>query len=291
MKFLGRDSTDAIKIPRGYFIGLTTLDYVFYVDSQPRSNEKVKTGEFQRYVGGPAANAAITYSLLGGNATLVTCLGNTVESKIIEDILQGYGLTVLNCTDDNALPNIAAIAVDQYGNRKIFSGQHQYNRIEFPVLDKPDFCLFDLNQQELSLYMLKKCECEIIVDAGSWKGETAEFLKKADVVISSETFRDPSGNDIFAIKECGNTKKAMTRGGKSVILADGEIPVEPVGCVDSLAAGDIFHGAFCFAYYHEHSEFKEALRYAAKIATESIRYTGPRDWANTIVKHKGTEKN
>lgn len=290
MKSSGRDCTDSIKIPRGYFIGLTTLDYVFYVDSQPRSNEKVKTGEFQRYVGGPAANAAITYSLLGGNATLVTCLGNTVESKIMEDILQGYGVTVLNCTDDDTLPNIAAIAVDLCGNRKIFSGQHQYNKLDFPVIDKPGFCLFDLNQQELSLGMLEKCECEIIVDAGSWKGETAEFLKKADVVIASETFRDPSGNDVFSIKECSNAKKAVTRGEKPILLADGEIPVEPVECVDSLAAGDIFHGAFCFAYYHEHNEFEEALRYAAEIATESVKHTGPRDWVNTIVRHKSTER-
>ena len=55
--------------PRGYFVGLTTMDYVFYVDSHPRKNSKVKTNHFTRLVGGPAANAAITYSLLGGSET------------------------------------------------------------------------------------------------------------------------------------------------------------------------------------------------------------------------------
>jgi len=289
MEQLKRDGTIRKTYPQGCFVGLTTMDYVYYVESHPQDNAKVKTNHFRRYVGGPAANAAITYSLLGGNATLVTCLGNTVESKIIEDILQGYGVTVLNCTDDDTLPNIAAIAVDPYGNRKIFSGQHQYNKISFPVLDKPGFCLFDLNQQELSLGMLEKCGCEIIVDAGSWKGETAEFLKRADVIIASETFRDPSGNDIFAIQECGNAKKAVTRGGKSVVLADGEIPVDSVNCVDSLAAGDIFHGAFCFAYYHEHNGFKEALCYAAKIATESVKHTGPREWVTSMAMPEGRD--
>ena len=279
MQLLKKDGVNTQIITKGYFVGLTTLDYVFYVESQPQENAKTKTNHYKRFVGGPAANAAITYSLLGGNATLVTCLGNTVESDYIIKILNKYGVTVLNCSNDDAMPNIAAIAVDKYGNRRIFSGQNRYTISNVPKLDNPDFCLFDLNQQELSLDILKNCDCEIVVDAGSWKGETAEFLKKASVVIASENFRDPSGHDIFAIKERVNAKKAVTRGEKSILIAGGEIPVESVACTDSLAAGDIFHGAFCFAYYHEHRGFKEALAFASKIAAESVKYIGPREWA------------
>ena len=279
MQLLKKDGVNTQIITKGYFVGLTTLDYVFYVESQPQENAKTKTNHYKRFVGGPAANAAITYSLLGGNATLVTCLGNTVESDYIIKILNKYRVTVLNCSNDDAMPNIAAIAVDKYGNRRIFSGQNRYTISNVPKLDNPDFCLFDLNQQELSLDILKNCDCEIVVDAGSWKGETAEFLKKASVVIASEYFRDPSGHDIFAIKERVNAKKAVTRGEKSILIAGGEIPVESVACTDSLAAGDIFHGAFCFAYYHEHRGFKEALAFASKIAAESVKYIGPREWA------------
>ena len=268
--------------PRGYFVGLTTMDYVFYVDSHPRKNSKVKTNHFTRLVGGPAANAAITYSLLGGNATLVTCLGNTAESDVIKETLEKSGVTVVNCTEDDAMPAVAAIAVDRNGDRQIFSGQNQYKTIKVPALEEPAFCLFDLNQQEFSLAVLRNCNCEIVVDAGSWKGETLAFLKKASVVISSEEFRDPAGRDIFAIEECGNAKKAMTRGEKPIRLADGEIPVASVTCVDSLAAGDIFHGAFCFAYYHKQFDFREALTFASKIATESVKYAGPWEWAKKV---------
>ena len=281
-KLFKKDGMNIQKTPKGYFVGLTTLDYVFYVDSHPQENAKTKTNHYKRFVGGPAANAAITYSLLGGDATLITCLGNSVESDFIRKILNEYGVTVLNCTDDDAMPNIAAIAVDKYGNRRIFSGQNRYNISNVPKLDKPDFCLFDLNQQELSLAILKNCECEIVIDAGSWKGETSEFLKKASIVIASEDFRDPAGHDIFSIKECINAKKAITRGEKPILLADGEIPVEPVACADTLAAGDIFHGAFCFAYYHKHNGFKAALTFASQSAAESVKYAGPREWAKHI---------
>ena len=281
-KLLKKDDMNTQKNPKGYFVGLTTLDYVFYVDSHPQENAKIKTNHYKRFVGGPAANAAITYSLLGGDATLVTCLGNSVESGFIIKNLHEFGVTVLNCTDDDTMPNIAAIAVDQNGNRRIFSGQNRYNRMNIPKLDKPAFCLFDLNQQELSLGILMNCDCEIVVDAGSWKGDASEFLKRASIVIASEYFRDPSEHDIFTIKECINAKKAITRGEKPILLADGEIPVEPVACADSLAAGDIFHGAFCFAYYHKHNEFKTALSFASKIAAESVKFIGPREWAKHI---------
>ena len=91
-------------------------------------------------------------------------------------------------------------------------------------MEEPAFCLFDLNRQELSLGVLPDCACEIVADAGSWKGETLAFFKKAGVVISSEEFRDPSGRDIFAIEECADAKKAMTRGEKPVRLATVRFP-------------------------------------------------------------------
>ena len=69
MQVLKMEESKLQKCPRGYFVGLTTMDYVFYVNSHPQKNSKVKTNHFTRLVGGPAANAAITYSLLGGNAT------------------------------------------------------------------------------------------------------------------------------------------------------------------------------------------------------------------------------
>ena len=96
MQVLKMEESKLQKCPRGYFVGLTTMDYVFYVNSHPQKNSKVKTNHFTRLVGGPAANAAITYSLLGGNATLVTCLGNTAESDVIKETLEKFGVTVVN---------------------------------------------------------------------------------------------------------------------------------------------------------------------------------------------------
>jgi sugar/nucleoside kinase (ribokinase family) len=47
--------------------------------------------------------------------------------------------------------------------------------------------------------------------------------------------------------------------------------------VDTMGAGDIFHGAFCF-FSSEGKGFVESLGEAANIAAESCRYKGTREW-------------
>ena len=265
------------------FVGMTTLDYVYYSDNYPRNNSKIKTNNYKRYVGGPAANAAITYSILGGKATLVTCLGSNSEEKLIKSILNDYGVTVLNCANDKKMPNVSTIFVDKEGNRTIFSGQNLYSEIEPLVYDEaPAFYLFDLNQQEISLDILRRAKGNIILDAGSWKNNASEYLRKADVIISSENFLDPSGKNIFEIDEIRDKKLAITRGERDILLKEGMIKVNSVDCVDSLAAGDIFHGAFCYAHYVQNKSFLEALEYASIIASESVKYVGPREWVRHI---------
>ena len=74
---------DAGMTPKGLFVGLCTKDIVYYTDEIPKKNHKIKTDDFATYIGGPAANAAITYAALGGDATLATCLGMGPESEAI----------------------------------------------------------------------------------------------------------------------------------------------------------------------------------------------------------------
>lgn len=46
----------------GVFIGLTTMDSVYYISDYPENNTKAKTNHYRCQVGGPAANAASTVS-------------------------------------------------------------------------------------------------------------------------------------------------------------------------------------------------------------------------------------
>lgn len=272
--------------PVGIFVGMTNMDYVYYTDTYPEPNTKIRTEEYQRYIGGPAANAAITYALLGGNAMLFTCLGNSTEAILLKNELGEYGVNVVDCATDDAMPNISTIVIDKNGNRTIFSGQTVYRHTEgmdrYGLPINAAFALFDLNQQEIALTMLNKMPCEIVLDAGSWKPNADEFLKRAAVVISSEKFVNPQGNNALDMSECTHALTAVTRGEKSILTKTGSINVPKVECIDSLAAGDIFHGAFCYGYYIEKMQFDAALAWAASIASESVRYVGPREWCKKM---------
>lgn len=262
---------------KGLFVGICTADYLYYIDEYPLENTKARTNQFDKYVGGPATNAAITYAMLGGDATLATCLGESSEAKAMIAEIESYGVKVLNFAKDEVLPSTASIIISGEGNRTIFSGQTVFKEIEMLAVNEYDFYLFDCNQQEISLEILKQIPTErpVVLDAGSWKDNMESFLERADIVIASEVFANPSGQNIFEIEEC-DAKKAMTRGEKTILYNGIEILVPKVDVVDTLGAGDIFHGAFCYGYFSLNKNMEEALIYAAQVASESVKYKGPR---------------
>lgn len=285
---------------KGLFVGLCTKDILYYTDELPAHNHKAKTEDFAVYIGGPAANAAITYAALGGDATLATCLGDSMESRAMIEELKDYGVKVLNYSEYDTLPNTACIVVSSDGKRTILSGQHRFSVNREYDLSDYDFALFDCNQQEISLDILADLEAAegkeaarkpIVLDAGSFKPNIEKFLERADIVIASEDFADASGNNIFAMN-CDATHKAMTRGEKPILYLGTEmerkvplllpekteIPVEQVTAVDTLGAGDIFHGAFCYGYFEKGQTCEGALCFAGKVASESVKYRGPREW-------------
>lgn len=280
---------------KGLFVGLCTKDILYYTDDLPTHNHKSKTEDFATYIGGPAANAAITYAALGGDATLATCLGVSPESRVMIEELKGFGVKVLNYSEYDTVPNTACIVVSSDGKRTILSGQHKFEVNREYDLDVYDFALFDCNQQEISLdileYLSRVEGKTIVLDAGSWKPNIENFLGRADIVIASEDFKDEAGHTVFDMK-CNASHKAITRGEKpilylgteieqrvcSILPEKTEIPVESVEAVDTLGAGDIFHGAFCYGYFEQGYSCEEALRFAGKVASESVKYRGPREW-------------
>ena len=120
----------------------------------------------------------------------------------------------------------------------------------------------------------------VILDGGGWKDWSPEYLRLADIPIVSEAFF-AGGPDAFA-GECaalGIERWAVTRGARGVIWRDrgrwGEIPALPVRAVDTLGAGDVFHGAFCHAFA-ESGEFVAALESANRVAARFCASPGSR---------------
>ena len=83
------------------------------------------------------------------------------------------------------------------------------------------------------------------------------------------------------LKKSGVTSIAITDGAEPIHFASdtisGTLRFPPVEAVDSMGAGDIFHGAYCF-FASTGRGFVESLAEASAIAAESCRHRGAREW-------------
>ena len=82
-----RNAPVSEKAPVGVFVGLATLDVIHRISGPPDVNEKVTATEQFVAAGGPAANAAVTFAALGGDAILVTALGDGPVADLIRSDL------------------------------------------------------------------------------------------------------------------------------------------------------------------------------------------------------------
>jgi len=74
---------------------------------------------------------------------------------------------------------------------------------------------------------------------------------------------------------------AVTRGARSIIGWERgrsfEIEIATIDAADTLGAGDVLHGAFCY-HFARTRQFESALRIAAEVATRSCQSHGIRSW-------------
>src|SRR3954470_4888131 len=118
-----RNAPASEKTPVGVFVGLATLDVIHRIAKPPAVNEKVtSTAQFVA-AGGPAANAAVTFAGLGGDAVLVTALGDDPVAELIRADLAAYGVTVVDAAagTTRAVPVSAVSVVESTGDRSVVS--------------------------------------------------------------------------------------------------------------------------------------------------------------------------
>lgn len=287
---------------KGLFVGLTTVDIQYFVDSFPETNKKIKTQAPDVLVGGPAANAAITFALLNRSASLATVVGENKFSKVISNDFEEAGVDCIDLAKNkNTVPVLATVVTSANGDRNIFT--HHPNSPENSVSAEklflelqPDILLLDGFYPEFALAcaeIAKSKKIPVVADCGSWKPAYQKLLPLVDTVICSNDFFPPNHvNNKQVIRYLENTGVqhiAISRGNKSILFTNknsyGEISIDNAETVDTLGAGDVLHGAFCY-YFLKYKSFDKALKSASQVATFSCRYKGTREWLKFFNKCK-----
>ena len=275
---------------KGLFVGLCGLDVVFYEDKPlPAEDLKMKVGDVRACIGGPAANAAITFSLLGGESTVLTYIGNSAVGRVIKQQMSDYGIKVIDLCADDDVKCISSIYVNKSAStRTILSGRNPiYKLKDFSVIkdavEDCGFILYDGHFSQLDdvlLPMAHDLKKDIVIDVGAWKDSFDKILRYNPTLICSEVFNKNGLNGIELMKEYGYTQTAITRGSKSILCKTAdmeetvEVPAKKVLAIDTLGAGDVFHGAYCHFRYNEDLPFIAAINGAAEVAGISTTACG-----------------
>ena len=266
--------------PVGLFVGLAVLDVIQLVDAPPGPDEKIVALDQTVAAGGPAANAAVAFAALGGRALLAAPVGAGPLAELIRADLTAHGVELIDCAAAPtargaaaAGPSVSSCTISAAtGERSVVSTNARARPDPAPLsalsdavaagAPAPDVVLIDGHNPPLArigLDLAERVGALRLMDAGSWKDDAADLPGRCDVVAPSARFHPPG--PAGALREPADVAAWLRgRGAGAVVLTRGSAPVlwwcgersgsaapPAVEAVDTLGAGDVFHGALALA--------------------------------------------
>jgi sugar/nucleoside kinase (ribokinase family) len=266
--------------------GIAVLDEVFRVSAFPMPDTKVRASEFITIGGGNAANAAVAIARLGGKAYFAAPLGaDAIGDRLIES-LQHESVECVGCVRvPGARTPVSGIFVDARGDRTI--ANYRDPRLNDATVDDPERLVAAMDavlvDNRFPDFVVPICRAAlarripVVIDADKESDDRQPlFTAATHVIFSAQCLRATARTDDLAsglahMAKLTDAFLAVTDGPRPVLWYDRdgatirETPVFAIKAVDTLGAGDVFHGAFALAWI-EGRGVEDALRFAAAAA-------------------------
>ena len=282
--------------PRILCIGMPVRDLTFRVEGLPARGSKENASHFEEICGGNALNGAIGIARLGGRASICGPMGDAREttSKYIFDKMAEEGIETRHIVHMPGLVTpISNIMIDPSGERTIVTFRDpELWKVQLPDADTLlDDCDAILTESRCAAFCTDLCAearrrgIPVIVDVDRAMSLREGLLTASShLVFSSEPLQETAGvaDDGEALRKIAKLTPSFlagTRGAQGTIWLDEhqalqQTPAFPVHTVDTLGAGDVFHGAFALAIT-EKQDLRRALRFAsAAAALKCTRFGG-----------------
>jgi sugar/nucleoside kinase (ribokinase family) len=284
------------KPPRILCIGIPVRDLTFRVPGVPGRGSKENASHFDEICGGNALNAAIGIVRLGGRASICGPMGDSQEgsTRYMFEKLAEEGIETQHLLHMPGLVTpISAIMIDPSGERTIVTFRDpELWKVRLPPTDTLlNDCDAILTESRCAEFCTDLCAearrrgIPVIVDVDRAMSLREGLLTASShLVFSSEPLQETAdiaddGEALKKISKLTSSFLAGTRGAQGTIWLDEhhnlqQTPAFPVHTVDTLGAGDVFHGAFALAIT-EKQPLREALRFAsAAAALKCTRFGG-----------------
>ena len=277
-------------------VGLNATDTVLMVPRFPAYGGKAPfTREFCS-VGGQVATAVVTCARLGLRAKYIGSVGDDERGRIQMDSLRASGIDVehvqqrANCANQSAY-----IVVDEStGERTIFWNRPDCLAIS-PAQITPNQITcgrllhidgHDTPAVEHAARIARGANIPVTVDVDTIYAGFDRVLPLVDYLISSAEFParwtgiEDSCAALIAIQRASGMRvAAMTLGAHgAVAYSEGRFHYSPafvVNCIDTTGAGDVFHGAFCYAVLQQ-MPIADALEFSNAMAALNCTAPGAR---------------
>jgi sulfofructose kinase len=282
--------------PRILCIGMPVRDLTFRIEQLPERGFKANASHFEEISGGNALNAAIGIARLGGRASICGPMGDASEtsSRYIFDKLNQEGIDTSHIVHMPGLVTpISNIMIDPSGERTIVTFRDpQLWKVRLPdskkLLEECDAILTENRCAEFCTDLCVEARrrgIPVIVDVDRAMSMREGLLTASShLVFSSEALQATAGvasdaDALLKIAKLTHSFLAGTRGAQGTLWLDDhqtlqQTPAFPVHTVDTLGAGDVFHGAFALAIT-EKQDLRSALRFAsAAAALKCTRHGG-----------------
>ena len=275
-------------------LGMAVLDRIFSVPTLPGGPGKSYATDMTEVGGGPASTGAAAIVRLGGQARLLARVGRDSVGDAIRDGLLRDGVGIEGVRQiDGARSAWSAVAVEPGGERAILNTPGAGldvapDWITSEALAGAEALLVDMGWPrgaEQALHLARAVGCPSVLDADLGPDPAASRLfGLADhVLFSADALRHHAGTDgadgLHRLRPAApHAVLGVTLGADGFLWLDGvatrHSPAPAVEVVDTLGAGDVFHGAYALALA-EGRTVEGAARFAnAAAALKCTRFGG-----------------
>ncbi len=275
-----------------FCLGIATLDYVYSVETMPTRGEKYRSRGLAVVGGGCAGNASVAVARLGGACWLATRLADDLTGDQIVADLESEGVDAGFARRVAGLRSpVSAILVDAEGERMVISYSdpampEDIGWLPSSLPEGAGAVLADTRWGEGALAALKLARVAGVPGLldGDRRPPHPDLVGTAShVAFSQQALREISGEEdprtgLAKVAAGVPTWLAVTLGKEGVLFVDeGDVRHSPafvVDTVDTLGAGDVWHGAFALALAEGQAE-PAAIRFAsAAAAIKCTRFGG-----------------
>jgi sulfofructose kinase len=278
-------------------VGIAVVDFIFRFDTVPHTSGKHIAKGFEPVVGGMATNGAIAVARLGGTGVLMSRVGADPNGRFTLDEIAAHGVDVTAVEETTDAPtSLSGVAIGDDGERMLLNYQDPRLLLEVPSPPRSAFGEFAALLVDTRWPAAGITGLELAAERGapgvadidhaiapSWLEATLRAA--SHVVFSSEGLKDSLGIDglqagVAEARRLTPGRIAVTLGGDGVAWLDGEelrrVPAFKVRAIDTLGAGDVFHGALALAL-GERRAWPDALVFASAAAAVKCSRQSGRD--------------